>query len=191
MVGLQEQPITNGDLQLTSYTYIERRSGAAGDEINFNSIGTADTQAVFDHGHDFHGVAPVKVFGLANKAQALARFVLPGVLLLRRCPRERIKHAKRVLILAERTVGFQRLAHFLGHGLNLRPGRRDQQRGPALLCGRQVGIGGVLIELAVIGQRLCHSAEFEQFGKGFVGLFGGSQLDNLPEDFGLLAANGG
>ena len=60
-----------------------------------------------------------------------------------------------------------------------------------MLRGRQVGIGSTLIKLAVIGQRLCHSTKFEQLGKSFIGLFGGSQLDDLPELFGLLAADGG
>src|SRR5208283_3754294 len=116
---------------------------------------------------------------------------LAGVLLLRSRPRERIEHRDRFVLLADHTVSLQGIAHLVRDGFDLRPGRRDEQRRAALLGGRQVGIGGTLIKLAVIRQRFRDGTEFEQLGEGFVSLLCGSQLDNLPEGGGLLAADGG
>jgi len=45
------------------------------------------------------------VFGLANEAQALARFVLSGVFLLRCRPGERIEDGDRFVLLADRAIG--------------------------------------------------------------------------------------
>src|SRR5439155_14596608 len=193
VVGLEQQPVAGGHFQFTRFAYVEGGGGAAGYEINFASIGTAHAQTVFDDGRDFHYLAAVKLPGLPDKPKALARLVLAGVLLLRRCPRERIKDGDSFIMLADHAVIFQRLAHLVGNGFDLGPRGRDQERRPTLLGGGQVGIGGTLIELAVVGlvavrKDFRDGAQFEQFGEGFVGLFGGGQFDGLAEGFGLLAA---
>ena len=73
--------------------------GTAGDKIHFQSIGTAHAQTVFDCGDDFDGLAPFKLAGLADEAQALAGFKLAGVFLLGFRPRERIKDADGFILL--------------------------------------------------------------------------------------------
>ena len=174
-VGLQEQPVTSGHFQLAGLAHVKGGGDTGRDEINFRAIGTADAQTVFHRGDHFHGVAPVEMFGLANEAQALAGHELAGVFLLRFRPRERIKNRDGFLLLTEDALCFERVAHLVGDGLNLGPRRRDQQRGLALPRGRQVGIGGTLIEPAVIRQCFGDGPKFEQLGKRLVGLFGSGQ----------------
>ena len=72
-----------------------------------DAIGTADAQTVFHRGDDFHRLAPVKFFGLADEAQTLAGFKLAGVFLLGFRPRERIKDGDGFLMLADYAISFQ------------------------------------------------------------------------------------
>ena len=101
----------------------------------------------------------------------------------------------RALILTDNTISLERLPNLFGDGLNLRPGWRDEQRGPALLRGGHIRIGCTLIKglrattMLIIGN-LGHGTKFNEFGECFVRLFGGGQFDNFPECGGLLAADG-
>src|SRR5881394_2144831 len=108
VVGLEQEPVTSGHFQLADLAHIKRRSGTAGDEINFGSVGTAHAQTGFENSEHFGGLAPVKMFGLSDEAQTLARLVLAGIFLLRFCPRERIEYGDSFLVLAKHAVSFQR-----------------------------------------------------------------------------------
>ena len=124
-VGLEQEPVASGDFQLAGFAHIKGRGGTGRDEIYFRAIGTAHTQAILDHGDYFHGLAPVKLFGLTDEAQALAGFKLAGVFLLGFRPGERIEDGDGFLVLANHALRLERVAHLLGHGLDLRPGGRD------------------------------------------------------------------
>src|ERR1700722_4962795 len=83
MIGLEQQPITGRDFQLAGLAHIEGSGGTGRDKIHFPPVRAANTQTVLNRGHHFHSVAPLEMFGLANKSQSLARFVLAHVFPLR------------------------------------------------------------------------------------------------------------
>ena len=79
VIGLQQQPVTSGHFQFAGLADIEGGGDIGRDETCFRAIGTAHTQTVFLRGDHFHGVGPVKMFGQADEAEALAGHELAGV----------------------------------------------------------------------------------------------------------------
>ena len=190
VVGLEQEPVTGADFQFTGFSDIKGAGGTGRNKIHFRSIGTANTQAVFHDGGNLDRLAPVKLPGLADEAQSLAGFVLAGIFLLGFSPRKRIKNGDSLIVFADDAIRFQCLPHLLCHRFNLRPSGRYQQRRATLFCSGQIGMGSLLIKLTVIRRCFTDRAQFHEFGKRLVGLFGGSEFNDLPERFGLLAADG-
>jgi hypothetical protein len=191
VIGLEQQPVASGHFQFAGFAHGEGGGGAGRDEIRFCSIRAAHAQAVFDRGHDLHRIATIKLFGVANEAQALPRFVLADIPFLRLRPRKRIKDGDSFIPLADNALDFQRLTHLFRDGLDLRPGGRNEQGTFALTDSGQICLSGLVIEtgLRTVGQGFSDRAKFEQLGECFVGLFGSGQFDNLAECFRFLAAN--
>jgi hypothetical protein len=191
VIGLEQQPVASGHFQLTGFAHVEGRGGAGRDEIHFCSIRAAHAQAVFDRGHDLHRIVTVKLFGLANEAQSLARFVLADIPFLRCRPRKRIKDGDSFIPLADNALDFQRLTHFFRDSLDLRPGGRNERRRFALADSGQISLSSLVVKIGVwtVGQCFRDRAKFEQLGKRLFGVFGGGQFDNLAECFRILVAS--
>ena len=72
VIGLEQEPVPGGDFQFAGFAHIKGAVALVG-KIHFRSIGTANTQAIFDDGGNLDRLALVKFPGLADEAQVAGR----------------------------------------------------------------------------------------------------------------------
>jgi len=136
---LEQQPITGRHFQLRPRPH--QRSDCQ-DKIHFSPSG-GEHAGVFDSGDDFQRVAPVEMFGLANKTQSWPGSYWLTFFLCASVHERESNTVTAPLVDRERPVS---ACHepSLSRRPNLSPCRRDQQRRFALLRGGYIRIGGEL-----------------------------------------------